>query len=426
MTVSGHKLKEQDLLRSRVVLKAPATEVVSDAADELENISGARVCFVINSLEGGGAERVLAALINRVQSHLLTGDIDVVLLDDRKHRYEIQAKVRIHQLMSDGSFLDSGLRFKAYLAARKPSVVVSFLTRANYLAVAFARQFEYRCIISERSDTEGRLGGGVNGWLKKMLVRTLYPRAHHVIAVSEGIRCSLVADFRLERHAISVIPNPCDIDMLQRLSQQPSELLNDVRLQDGFVVAVGRLVKTKRFDVLLRAYAWGGFDAPLVILGEGPCLQSLQALAKELGIADRVIFAGFLANPYTVMARASLYVLCSELEGFPNGLLEAMGLGLPVVATNCNHGPAEILDETLVTTVIGVHQGKHGLLVPTGDAGAMAAAMQQVLGSTALRAFLASRARRRAADFSVTGTVTRYAAVINNELMHFATKRRLA
>ncbi len=426
MTVSGCEVRPKRLPMAGNRVGSCGDEFPGQPNDEWLRLAGARVCFVINSLEGGGAERVFSALINRVQSQLLVSDIDVVLLDDRRHRYEIQAKVSLFPLLSDGSFLDSGLRFRAYLAARRPTVVVSFLTRANYLSVYFAKRYGYRCIISERSDTQGRLGKGPAGWLKKSLVRMLYPRADHVIAVSEGIRCNLVADFQLDREVVSVISNPCDIDMLHRMSSQSSELNQDARLQNGFVVAVGRLIGTKRFDVLLRAYAWGGFQLPLVILGEGPRLKALQLLANELGVADRVIFAGFLANPYTVMAKASLYVLCSELEGFPNGLIEAMGLGIPVIATNCHHGPAEIIDEALVTSVIGVYQGKHGLLVPTGDAGALAAAMHQVLGSTALQSFLAGRARRRAQDFSVSGSVMRYAAVINNELMNSAKQGRAA
>ena len=130
-------------------------------------------------------------------------------------------------------------------------------------------------------------------------------------------------------------------------------------LRNGCILATGRLVDSKRFDLLIRAYAQGNFTLPLVIMGEGPRLKDLEALASQLGVAERVLFAGFLINPYAVMARATVYVLCSELEGFPNSLLEAMGIGLPVIATNCYHGPAEILDESIMPDISGVAQAPH-------------------------------------------------------------------
>lgn len=375
-----------------------------------------RLLFVINSLEGGGAERVFSLLVNHIQPCLHRVDIDVLLLDDKRQRYEITAPVNLFCLQSDGSLGQSALRFKRFLDMRRPDLVISFLTRANYLAAAFSRFYGYRCIISERSDTTGRLGGGIAGWCKKRLVRSLYPLAHHVIAVSDGIRQSLVTRYGVSESAISVIHNPCDLLRTQQLAQQRSAVTQNSFLRNGCILAAGRLVESKRFDLLIRAYAQGNFAIPLVILGDGPRLKDLEKLAGKLGVADRVLFTGFLANPYAVMACATVYVLCSELEGFPNSLLEAMGIGLPVIATNCHHGPAEILDETIMPAINGVHQARYGVLVPTGDASALTQALQRVLTNPALQASLAQRAQQRASQFTLPATVARYAETIRLQL----------
>lgn len=374
-----------------------------------------RVLFLINSLEGGGAERVFSTLVNAVQPHLQGAEIRVVLLDDKPRRYEIASGINVICLGSNGKFLDSALRLKRYLDNHRPDLVVSFLTRANYLAAALAGIYGYRSIISERSDTNSRLGGGVAGWAKKWLVSQLYPRANGIIAVSGGIKNSLVMDYRVPADKITVIHNPCDINKVNQLAEQPCANLPASVIEQGYILAVGRLVNIKRFDILIRAYAAGRFAQHLVILGEGPKLAELQALAAELGVADRVVFPGFLSNPYPVMAKASVFVLSSDQEGFPNSLVEAMAVGRPVISTNCN-GAAEILDDLVMPQISGVFKAKYGLLVPTGDVDALASALQQLFSDAPLQAALAGGARERASHFSVANAIARYAAVINPQL----------
>jgi glycosyltransferase involved in cell wall biosynthesis len=389
---------------------------------EVRSASRHRVLFVINSLEGGGAERVFSALVNHVQTHLDASGIDVLLLDDKPQRFEIDPAINIECLHSNGSLWDSAWRFGRYVAVLRPKVIISFLPRANYLATAFAPIYGYRCIISERSDTNGRIGAGLEGWLEKQLLRTLYPRAHRLICVAEGIRRSLVRDYRVAPETVCAIHNPVDLTQLDQLAQEPCAVTQD-QIRHGFIVAVGRLTQVKRFDLLIRAYAAGNFEQSLMIVGEGPALRELQNLASTLGIAERVLFPGFLPNPYAVMARASVFVLSSDREGFPNGLVEAMAVGIPVIATNCYHGPAEILDDAVLdddatsdNAVEGVHQGKYGLLVPTNDVDALTCALRKVLADQTLRTSLAELARQRARHFSAPIAISRYAAVINEQL----------
>jgi glycosyltransferase involved in cell wall biosynthesis len=126
------------------------------------------------------------------------------------------------------------------------------------------------------------------------------------------------------------------------------------------------LTEAKDFPTLLRAYAISALRGShhLVIVGEGEQRASLENLIRNLGLAERVVLTGAMDNPHGVMAGAAMYVLSSRWEGYPNALLEALALGLPVISTDCPHGPREILDG-----------GRHGRLVPVADAEALASAM---------------------------------------------------
>ena len=415
MSVSEQGLAPLDRLvdRRNALAQKYATAIANTTERTFAAKRPASILLVINSLEGGGAERVFSTIANQLPGLMPDQSFEVVLLDDRPSTYQIDESVPQTCLASDGSFWDSARRFKKLLDQRRPQLVLSFLTRANYLTAFFARRYAYRAIISERSDTNGRLGGGVGGWLKKKLVRSLYPRADGIIAVSEGIRRSLIQDFGIEPNRVEVIYNPYDLELLNARAQEPSPIA-----EQGFILAIGRLVSTKRFDLLIRAYAEGQFQQNLVILGEGPKLDELKALVEQLGVAQKVKFPGFLANPYAVMAQASVYVLCSELEGFPNALVEAMSIGLPVIATNCPHGPAEILDEQVMPDLKTCFLAKHGVLVPSGDVSSMRDALQRVLSDPELRQSLSVRARERAACFTVAETVSRYTQSLQTQLAY--------
>jgi len=136
------------------------------------------------------------------------------------------------------------------------------------------------------------------------------------------------------------------------------------------ILGIGRLEAQKDFATLLRAFAQvrSRQDCRLIILGEGSLRYELEALARKLGVAEHVDLPGFVNNPYAYLVRASVFVLSSTHEGMPNALIEALALGVPVVATNCRSGPAEILEG-----------GRWGRLTPVGDASAMAQAIQEAL-----------------------------------------------
>jgi glycosyltransferase involved in cell wall biosynthesis len=159
------------------------------------------------------------------------------------------------------------------------------------------------------------------------------------------------------------------------------------------VITVGRHAEQKDHETLIRAFARTRQRVParLVLIGQGPLRGELEGLARELGVAESVVFAGWQANPFAWLARSDLFVLSSRYEGFGNVIVEAMACGLPVISTDCPSGPNEIL-----------RNGEDGLLVPVADVEALADAMTNVLTDEALRSKLAQKASRRAPDFDIS------------------------
>ena len=367
-----------------------------------------RILFAINSLAGGGAERVLATLLAGSEPWRARYDIHLALLDDEPRAYDVPEWVELHQLDARHKLLPSLTGLRTLTGRLKPHATLSFLTRAN-IANAWAMAGRRRpWLISERVNTSAHLG---SAFAAKAMVRLVYPRAAHVIAVSEGVVDDLAAHFGVARRRMSAIANPVDHRRIAELAAEPPAFTP----AGPYIVAAGRLVPNKNFPLLLRAYAKAAPPERLVILGEGPERGALEALAASLGIAGRVDMPGFVANPFAVVARARAYAMPSNAEGFPNGLVEAMACGVPVVATNCASGPSEILADRARETVTDGIDVDAGALVPTDDVPSFAAALQRVIAEPR-RSECGKRARARSLAYGVEQAAANYWARIEAAL----------
>ncbi|PQP01656.1 glycosyltransferase [Pseudomonas frederiksbergensis] len=190
-----------------------------------------------------------------------------------------------------------------------------------------------------------------------------------VVAVSRGLRQALADLVPWGHRRIRYCPNAVVTEQLLNAAQTP--LLTG--LPTEFWLGVGRLVEPKGFHLLLDAYAMALDSAALpdlVIIGDGPQLVALTTQAHRLGIEDRVHFTGFLSNPYPLIRHARLLILSSFHEGLPTVLIEALALGTPVLACDCDTGPRELLDH-----------GRLGQLVKVNDVSALAEGMLRSLVS---------------------------------------------
>lgn len=367
-----------------------------------------KISFIINSLAGGGAERVMTTLLSHSQARLATRDFELVLLDDEPDAYAVPDWLPVVRLRGGGGLGSSLQSLGGHMLRRRPDVTLSFLTRANICNAVVMGMLRRPFIVSERVHTSAHLGSGRAARVTKALVRITYPRASQVIAVSRGVGDHLVECYGIPADRVIAIDNPFDLARIARLAAEPPTW----RPNAPYFLGVGRLAPNKNFELLIRAYAATRAEQHLVIVGEGTERNALQLLARELGVTDRVHLPGFTANPYALMAEADFYVLPSNAEGFPNGLVEAMAVGLPVLSTDCPSGPSEILggqaDEGLVVA-------RDGLLVPCNDVSAMAAGIRY-MANPAERERLGRLAAARAADFNVEAVAARYWTIIDDTL----------
>lgn len=362
-----------------------------------------KVAFVINSLAGGGAERIMARLLTRSVETQPETELHLILLDIEPAAYQVPPGVITHQLDTKGSLFQGFKPLKEKLEQIQPNICVSFLTRSNILSIAVCRMLGVRCVISERVNTSSHHAKNIAGYVARIATYLSYRHADQVIAVSSGIAKDLSENYGVPKRKITVISNPIDADMVRTLGASPM----DVNHPRPLVVGMGRLVPNKNFAMLLEAFALSGATGTLLIMGEGPLQDELVHHAGKLGIADRVVFAGFRDNPFSVIAAADCYVLPSNGEGFPNGLVEAMCLGTPVVSTNCHSGPAEILDDRPYFDITDVTECKFGILVPVNDASSMSRAIAaSVLPGQ--RAERGARALAGAGRFELDTTIAKY------------------
>jgi N-acetylgalactosamine-N,N'-diacetylbacillosaminyl-diphospho-undecaprenol 4-alpha-N-acetylgalactosaminyltransferase len=338
--------------------------------------------------------------------------VTLATLDRSEDMYPLSPRVGRIRLDSGRRLLSGILSLLRLMRQDRPDVVLSFLTRANCAAIASSRLLRIPCIISERVHTTSHFSSGGFRDMRKMMVRHLYPQADRVIAVSKGVGDDLVRNYGVSLDQVITIHNPIDLDRIERAARAEPSIV----LPPDCIVAVGRLVSNKNFSMLLRSFANANVGGALVILGEGPERGALTALAAELGVADRVHMPGFAANPHAIVGQASFYVSSSNAEGFPNAMLEAMCIGRPVVATDCDSGPSEILqDRAGGRKVSTATEAAYGILVPTNDEHAMSAGLR-VMANPDVRARFAAAAHRRARDFDLEHAIAQYEAAISSAL----------
>jgi len=341
-----------------------------------------RALFVLQSLAGGGAERVainIARMVPEVDVHLA--------LFDPTSNYPFNGPVHLLQgdFMSGGAaahrigLLARTVASISKLRARlRPDVTVGFTTWPNLVAVASTGPG--RTILTshnfESTNIRGRSAPIVRG-----LIQTAYPRADHVVAVSEGVRRDLVQHFRVPASRTETIYNTVDIPEVTRLAAEPLPDELAFLEQRPFVLSAGRAVEQKGLWHLVRAFADRHSVFPsarLVFIGGGPLVPYLIDLARSYGLrvarADEegtgaaapadVVFLGFQKNPFAFMARARAVALPSLWEGFGNVIVEALASGTLVLAANCRYGPAEILARS-VDAPNG--EAEFGVLLPLCD-----------------------------------------------------------
>lgn len=355
-----------------------------------------RIALLITALGAGGAERILIGMAN----HWVAEGVAVTLLTFERPGtqpyYEVDPRVALRQL---GLEAVAGARLRAAwqsvarvvalrraLRACRPDVAIAFLAKVNVMTVLASRGLGLPVIVSERNNPEQQRFSPVWVWLR----HRLYGWADGFVAPSAGVLGCFPEPLRSRGR---VIPNPVEIPA----RTPPHETSRTL-------VAVGRLVRQKGFDLLLEAFARIAHkhaEWRLVIWGEGAERARLEALRDRLGLNGRVDLPGVTERPGQWTEDAGLFVLSSRFESFGNVITEAMAAALPVIAFDCPWGPGEILRDQV-----------EGLLVPAADVGALAAALDELLGDPARRRALGAAARAGACRFDRARVMAQWQEVI--------------
>ena len=369
--------------------------------------SSGSIVFVINSLTAGGAEGALIDMLAYLEDYLRGYNVHLVLLDVEEELHDVPSWVQKHVLDANFSFFWSTILLTRLLKDLAPAVTLSFLNRSNCANVISSKILKYPCILSERTHTTSRFGTGLSDVLTKLIVQLTYPLADQVIAVSEGVRDDLMSHFGVPGAKIQVIYNPINIDRIrERALEAPG-----IKVPGSYIVSVGRLVPSKNFPLLIESYRSSGISDNLIIVGEGEERHGLERLISSLGLDGRVVLPGHMKNPYPIVRAARLFVSSSNLEGFPNALIEAMALGCPVVATDCDTGPLEILAAKKRDRCTEVTLAEYGILVPVNSADLLTEAIR-IGCQQSIMTMYSQRGKERARDFGIRNSVDRYWSVI--------------
>lgn len=240
---------------------------------------------------------------------------------------------------------------------------------------------------------------------KRFLLWT-FARARAVICISQDL-VGVVEEMGVSREKLVVIPNAIVLDRIRALAKEP---VPDNLPADAtpIVVSVGRLCAQKGYDLLIAAHAKvlaSGLDHRLALIGHGPDKGALKKLATELGVNDSVLFLGRLDNPFSIVARSSLFCCSSRYEGRSLVVAEAAALGVPIVSTNCPAGPREILED-----------GLYGDLVQVESVDALATAIERHLRNPQRLIAKAAASEKQADRFAIDKSAAEYIKLIGQHL----------
>ena len=361
-----------------------------------------KVAFLIPTLTAGGAERVLTRMANYWSER--SDNVSIITLDDPHTLpfYPLHQDIRLTQLnlalaQRTGLKKINGLRrqiigIRKYVVSEKPDVLIAFLDIAIFLSLVATAFLPVKVIISERNNP---YRNHTNPWLQRMNNR-LYSRADRIVLQTQRIAQTFP---KALQSAIRVVGNPV---------KTPKREVKDYATQHQrrVILAVGRLAAQKGFDVLVQAFARllpQHPDWQLRIVGVGEEEAALKQRCADLSIAESVTFLGSVAQVEDKLLAASMFVLSSRFEGFPNALCEAMVIGLPVVATRCEFGPEEI-----------IRHEENGLLVPVDDAQELSDAMQRLVEDPALGQRLGTQAKEIRDTYSIDTVMTQWKSVVQS------------
>lgn len=309
-----------------------------------------KIIFVIPNMTGGGTERVISLLANEYTKRGIKAAIMMFAGDECAYCLDSDVELLCVSPQSHGKIRVQWkrlCRMRKYFRENRGSLIYSFSVMGTVFAAMTTVGLHCPMLVSERNDPRR----GRQGPMRDLA----YARAVKIAVQTR--ECAGYFPRFLQKKTV-VIPNPVDLTLPEPFEGE----------RDKTVVFLGRLHQQKNPALLLEAFAIFGRKFPqymLHIYGEGNLEKQLKELSENLSISDRIIWHGFCPDARSRIVKAGMYILSSDFEGISNSMLEAMAMGIPVVATDCPIGGSSTY----------IKDGENGLLVPVGDRDKLAQAM---------------------------------------------------
>ena len=302
-----------------------------------------KVCIFIPRLNSGGAEKAAICQANALSNS--NHEVTLLVLDPSNPMTPINDRVEIKPLCKRMRYAIFVLPY--YFFMEKPDIIVSHLSVANFICSLVSIFFKnILSIITIQNDLTYKIKKKNYSALIELLIIIVSNKlCDHAIAVSVGVKKFLTETAYLDKRKVDVAYNPIST----KITKNSPKILKDcveVKNISKYIIAVGRLVPQKGFDILIKSYSQTELpknNIELVIVGEGPLRQQLENLSIQLNIEKLVKFTGYLEDLSDLYSNAEFFVLSSRWEGFGNVVVEALAHDLRVVAFDCPSGPKEII-----------------------------------------------------------------------------------
>lgn len=327
-----------------------------------------KLVFFVGSLEKGGAERVISILSRQfVEAGY---DIEILLYYDRNIYYQIDERIKITTIEFETGTkrIASNVMWMRQYLKKQDVCIISFLAPFNIVALVAAWGLKNPIIVADRNDPRKvpekflvrKLRDFLYGFADRVVVQTSYNKAYfHKKVVRKT----------------DIIFNPLDLGEMKGVGHKIEKKKK--------IVSVGRLMPQKNQRILINSFHTLHMKYPdysLYIYGEGPERNNLQKQIDDLNLHEAVYLAGQVDDVFSNIVDAELFVLCSDYEGMPNALIEAMGMGLPVISTRVSGATDMIVS------------GENGFLVNVGDESQLTKTMLSMVENEELRNFCAINA----------------------------------
>ncbi len=333
-----------------------------------------KILIIVHHLRiGGGAEKIASQVGTNLKR--LGHDVTFLIFYDFKPKYEFEGKlICLNEKLTEDVFTKTYKLFSRTIKIsnickkNKINTTISFLEDSNFSSVLSKTLFrnKSKTIVSVRNNPLK------HPKLFQILTKIIYPKADLVVALSRGVKNILKTQFNLKN--TKTIYNIQDINRFLDLSKE--KITNKehriIMGKDYNFITIGRLTEQKAHWNLIRSFkevVKKNNKVKLIILGKGELEKDLRNLTKKLGLEDKVFFLGVVKNVFPYIKKSDCFVFTSDYEGFGNVLTEVLSQNKPIISTDCDSGPREILcpELNIEEKIKYPHRGKYGVLLKTFD-----------------------------------------------------------